>query len=103
MSELFDDLKLGLEQAIAYERGAGEAKKTRMIIMPVKSYSKEEIRQIRMYAGMTQSMLAEYMGVSNKTVEAWENGRTHPTGAARRLLEIIQAGYAKEAVFVEGD
>jgi putative transcriptional regulator len=29
------------------------------------------------------------MGVSKKTVEAWEGGRTHPTGTAFRLLDIL--------------
>lgn len=29
------------------------------------------------------------IGVAKKTVEAWECGRTHPTGPAFRLLPII--------------
>ena len=40
-------------------------------------------------AGMTQSVFAAYMGVSPKTVEAWECGRTHPTGPVFRLLDIL--------------
>ena len=31
-----------------------------------------------------------YMGVSVKTVEAWEAGRNHPDGPACRLLELTQ-------------
>ena len=72
MSSLFDDLKQGLEEAISYEK-----------------YSNKEIRDIRMKAGMTQSVFAAYMGVSPKTVEAWECGRTHPTGPVFRLLDIL--------------
>ena len=45
-----------------------------------------------MKAGMTQSVFAAYMGVSKKTVEAWEGGRTHPTGPACRLLHILASG-----------
>jgi len=30
------------------------------------------------------------MGVSPKTVEAWESGRNKPEGASRRLLEVVQ-------------
>lgn len=40
------------------------------------------------------------MGVSKKTVEAWELGRTHPTGAAYRLLEILEQGKENELDFV---
>ena len=42
-----------------------------------------------MNAGMTQNIFANYMGVSKKTVEAWEAGRTHPTGTAFRLMSIL--------------
>ena len=30
-----------------------------------------------------------YLGVSKKTVEAWELGRTHPTGPANRFLIMV--------------
>lgn len=50
---------------------------------------------------MTQAVFADYMGVSSKTVEAWECGRTHPTGPANRLLDILQEGKEKELSFVK--
>jgi putative transcriptional regulator len=31
------------------------------------------------------------MGVSKKTVEAWEGGRTHPNGTAFRLLDVLSS------------
>ena len=58
----------------------GTARIKTYTIAPVKEYSSAEIRAIRMKAGMTQSVFAAYMGVSRKTVEAWEGGRTHPSG-----------------------
>lgn len=45
---------------------------------------------------MTQKILAEYMGVSAKTVEAWETGTSHPSGSACRLLSILDAGTPTE-------
>lgn len=89
MESLFDDLKEGLEEAINYEKGLRKAKVKVFVIKPVTEYSHTEIRNIRMRAGMTQSVFADYMGVSKKTVEAWEGGRTHPTGPAFRLLSIM--------------
>ncbi len=98
MSSLFDDLKQGLEEAIAYEKGTGKAKVNTYMILPVKEYSGKEIRNIRKNAGMTQSVFASYMGVSIKTVEAWEGERTHPTGPVFRLLDILAASDATEYI-----
>lgn len=39
---------------------------------------------------MTQKVFANYMGVSLKTVEAWENGINHPVGPACRLLSLLE-------------
>ncbi len=100
MTSLFEDLQEGLNQAIAFEKGKGKAKVKHLVIMPVKKYSNAEIKSIRNRAGMTQNTLAKYLGVSKKTVEAWENGRTHPTGPAYRLLEILEQGKEKECSFV---
>jgi putative transcriptional regulator len=91
MSSLFDDLKQGLEEAIDYEKGQGKARVKTYTIFPIKEYSNTEIRNIRMKAGMTQNVFAAYMGVSKKTVEAWEGGRTHPNGTAFRLLDVLSS------------
>jgi len=38
---------------------------------------------------MSLSVFAEVLGVSTKTVEAWESGFRKPSGAYARLLQII--------------
>ena len=65
MSSLFEDLKEGLEEAIAYEKGYGAGRVKTYMILPVKEYSGKEIRDIRTKAGMTQSVFASYMGGFN--------------------------------------
>ena len=87
---IFDDIKLGLEQAIDYEKGNLKAKKTTMTIQPLESFSSKEIKAIRAETGMTQALFAQYLGVSVKTVEAWEAGRNQPEGAARRMLALTR-------------
>ena len=100
MSTIFEDLREGLQQAIDFEKGTGKAKTTVFMISPVTKYSNKEIKAIRNKAGMTQTVFANYMGVSKKTVEAWELGRTHPTGPACRLLNILDQGKENELSFV---
>ena len=87
----FDKIKLGLEEAIAYEKGELPAKVTKLSITPVEKYKADEIKRIRNSTGLTQRSFAEYMGVSIKTVEAWESGRNHPEGSACRLLSLTKA------------
>ena len=100
MSTLFDDLRDGLNEAIEYERGTGKARTSTFVIAPVKKYSNVEIKRIRNNAGMTQAVFASYLGVSQKTVEAWELGRTHPTGPAYRLIGILEAGAEDSLSFI---
>ena len=88
---IFDDIKLGLEQAIEYEKGELKAKSTTVTILPLDKFTSAEIKEIRKSTGLTQVLFAQYMGVSVKTVEAWEAGRNHPEGAACRLLAITKA------------
>ncbi len=87
---VFEKIKTGLVEAIAYERGEIKANAKTMTIAPVEVFKPEEIKLIRLDAGMTQALFAKYMGVSVKTVEAWESGRNHPEGAACRLLVLTR-------------
>jgi len=100
MSSLFEDLKTGLQEAIDFEKGVGTAKSKTLVIAPVQRYSNVEIREIRNRSGMTQTVFANYMGVSKKTVEAWELGRTHPTGPAYRLISILDQGKQNDLSFL---
>ena len=100
MNSLFDDLKTGLQEAVDFEKGQGQAKTRILMIEPVKKYTNEEIKRIRNKSGMTQSVFANYLGVSKKTVEAWELGRTHPTGPAYRLINILEQEKETELSFI---
>ena len=88
--DVFNDIKTGLEQAIQYEKGKLNAKTITLSILPVDSFTPEKIKSIRKSTGLTQVMFAKYIGVSTKTVEAWEAGRNHPEGAACRMLAMTQ-------------
>ncbi|MEW8287298.1 MAG: NadS family protein, partial [Candidatus Thiodiazotropha endolucinida] len=50
-----------------------------------------EVKAIRHRLGVSQEKFAIILGVSKRTVENWEQGRRHPTGAARSLLKIVEA------------
>ncbi len=81
-----------LEDAIKYEKGKKvKGVKTNSIsIAPLPDYKGNKIKQIRNKLGLTQSIFAYAIGVSIKTVEAWEAGRNHPNGPAQRILFLLE-------------
>lgn len=90
MGNYYDELMTSLNEAVEIERGNLKGRKTVYEIQPVKKYDNMQIREIRTSIGMTQGLFADYMGVSVKTVEAWEKGTNHPTGTACRLISLLE-------------
>ena len=48
-----------------------------------------DVRMIREAANISQSQFAKLIGVNLRTLQNWEQQRTHPTGPARALLKIV--------------
>lgn len=48
-----------------------------------------DTRTIREKINMSQGQFASYFGVSVRTIQEWEQGRTSPSGAARAFLTVI--------------
>jgi putative transcriptional regulator len=46
------------------------------------------IAEARARSGLSRQRFAELLGVSPRTLQEWEQGRRHPSGAARSLLAI---------------
>ena len=46
--------------------------------------------QARVKTGLSQSHFADLLGVSARTLQNWEQGRTQPSGAAKTLLAVAQ-------------
>lgn len=87
---VFDSIITGLNEAVDYEKGKISAKKTTLRIEPLPDISAEDIKAIRKKLGFTQAVFAAVIGVSTKTVEAWETGTNQPIGPARRMISLIQ-------------
>lgn len=94
MSSVYDSIMAGLTEAVE-DAGLKEKKLSRRVVSvtPVKQYQAVEVQQIRKITGLTQKAFASYMGVSDKTVEAWEAGTNCPSGAASRLLNMMEMNH----------
>lgn len=53
-------------------------------------YNPSAVKTVRNKTQMTQKVFSNLLGVSVRTVEAWETGKSHPNGSARRLLQLIE-------------
>ncbi|MBC1458308.1 helix-turn-helix domain-containing protein [Listeria newyorkensis] len=91
MTELFDSLERGLKQAVAHADNTKKARTKKIMITELPTYTAKDIKAFRQKVELTQSTFAELMGISVKTVEAWESGRNNPNGSASRLLQLIEA------------
>lgn len=93
MSEAFEILSGALDEAINDTKTNELKRNTRSIdIEPVTIYNSQQIKNIRNKIGLTQNLFAKYLGVSAKTVEAWEAGRNKPSGPSNRLLWLLDMG-----------
>ena len=50
--------------------------------------------EVRKSLSLTQRAFAALLGVSCRTVEAWESGRSNPTPTARKLMHLIQEDHS---------
>lgn len=88
-----------LQDAVRYTKGE-KVKGVRISVREIPDipkYNSRQIRTIRKKRNLTQLSMAKTIGVSKKTVEAWESGRNIPTGPARRLIYLID----KKENFIE--
>jgi putative transcriptional regulator len=53
------------------------------------SVKPNEIIETRMKCGLSQTQFAAALHISARTLQQWEQGRRHPSGAAETLLKIV--------------
>ena len=90
-NNVYESIMTGLNEAIEDAKSEKPIlKRNKVSVEPVKVYGAEEVKRIRNSTGMSQKIFASYLGVSGKTVEAWEAGINHPSGAASRILRMME-------------
>ena len=89
MSKAFEDIKTGLNEAIAHRKG-------KISGAVVHDFTPLDVKAIRGQVGMSQREFAAAFGISLGTLRHWEQGTRHPHGPARVLLNVV----AKEPMAV---
>lgn len=55
-----------------------------------KPFEAKEIQRLRESHHMSQPVFARYLNTSQSTLEKWEAGTKHPSGAALKLLNVVR-------------
>ena len=84
--DFFSGIMDGLNEALAYEKGKASAE----TFARKKSLPSVNVLEVRNSLSMTQKAFANVLGVSCRTVEAWECGKSTPTPTAKKLIYLIQ-------------
>jgi putative transcriptional regulator len=60
-----------------------------LCLTPCPEFSAEDVVRIRRKARASQGVFAAFLNVGKTTVAAWEQGTKKPSGAASKLLDIV--------------
>ena len=88
--DFFSGIMDGLQEALAYEKGKAAAD----TFARKRSLPNVNVAEVRSALSMTQRAIAELLGVSCRTVEAWEAGKSTPTPTAKKLMFLIQEDHS---------
>jgi len=83
MSEFFNSIKQGLNEAIEFSEG----KCPKAV---VHKFSPVDVKNIRNSIGMSQTEFASAFGISVSTLRHWERGDRVPQGPALVLLNVVK-------------
>src|SRR5947207_13012016 len=73
---VFEQIREGLRQSIAYSRGEISLRSTTLTLPdPAPKLSRTRVVAIRKKTGMSQNALAAYLNVPKRTLESWDQGR----------------------------
>jgi putative transcriptional regulator len=76
-----------------HDAGVMDAKTMRefdaLCLPPVKVYSAEQIKRIRLRNRASQAVFAAYLNTSSSTVQKWERGQKKPNGPSLKLLNLV--------------
>ncbi len=101
---MYDSIVDGLNEAVEYEKGNSKKTRTRVIHIPaLPNYRGSEIKAIRIRYQLTQKLFAELLGVSPKTIEAWEAGKNIPQGPAQRFLSVLDQDGETQNAYIQNN
>ena len=61
-----------------------------LCLPPLKMYTPEQIKRIRLKNKVSQVVFAAYLNISLSTIQKWERGQVKPRGSSLKLLNLVE-------------
>lgn len=91
MSDYYTALMGSLNEAIQFAEGDQKKGTVRTLkFKPLPQFTNQEVKSIREATHLSGAAFARVIGVSVKTVESWESGKSIPNGPSQRFLEQLK-------------
>lgn len=91
MKREFENLKAGLQRAVSHAEGTIRLD-TETVRLPDKPQPMSPVKIAKLRTkrlGLSQRAFAKVINAAPQTVQAWEQGRSKPSGCALRFLELL--------------
>jgi putative transcriptional regulator len=85
---VFEQIKAGLEDSLAYSRGELSLV-TALPPPPPPAITPRQVAALRKRLKMSQAYFAAMLNVSARAVQSWEQGLRRPSDAALRMLQVM--------------
>lgn len=95
--QLFNDLLQSAREMVAIEKGEMQPAAVRVYQVPNRVYEVPNVKHLRSDLHLTQEELSKAVGVSTALVQSWEAKRRFPSGAALKILRLLE----KDVSFLE--
>lgn len=88
--DFFSEVMTGLEEAVDFAEGNPRS----TTLVRKRSLPEINVAEERKALNLTQKSFASILGVSSRTVEAWEAGKSNPSPTARNLIYLISQDHS---------
>jgi putative transcriptional regulator len=88
--DIFGEIMEGIEELKAHREGRLTLRTYNVEVPALPPVSPQTIREVRERFRLSRALFARLLGLSVRTLEGWEQGRSNPTRVATLLFELLR-------------
>jgi putative transcriptional regulator len=88
--DIFGEIMDGIEELKAHREGRLTLRTYKVEVPALPPVDPRTIREVRERFHLSRALFARLLGLSTRTLEGWEQGRSNPTRVAALLFELLR-------------